>query len=297
MTLFHPAFLATVCVLQLICLAALVWQFHRRRQAEAAARRQHADLAHAARLGLAGELTASIVHEVNQPLGAILSNVDAALLLMQREPPPLDLIGEILTDIRADDLRASDVIRQLRELLKKREIELEPLQLNELVTSAERIVGNLAIRHGVSLRIQLEEQLPLIEGDRTHLLQVLINLALNAMEAMAIQPQNSRRLLLRTRRSHSGKVALEVQDSGPGVPSQLQPQLFEPFFTTKPDGMGMGLTIAKTIVSSHHGTLEAVSTEQGGALFRVRLPAGRVRPAPTFSTSTASTAPTYQEAL
>lgn len=264
--------IAAICALQIVWIGTAVWQFVQRRKAEIKVRHQQAELAHASRLGMAGELTAFIVHEVNQPIGAILSNADAALLLLKRPNPPLDQIQDILIDIRADDLRASDVICQLRALLRKRDIVLAPLSLNDLVADSARIVGNMAIRHAVSFQTQLARDLPDTQGDRTHLQQVLINLALNAMEAMADRPPAERQLIVRTHGCIDGMATIEVHDRGPGVPRAIRDRLFEPYFTTKPEGLGMGLAIARNIVAAHGGQLDFHCPPAGGTVFRLHLP-------------------------
>lgn len=269
---FDELVLAVVCALQLACLGAVYWQHRMRRRVEHQSRHQQVELAHAARLGIAGELTASVVHEINQPLGAILSNVDAALLLINRDPPPLDQILDILVNIREDDLRASDVILHLRALLSKRDIQLKPLSLNELVRGTSRIIGNLAIRHEVKVQTTLAADLPEVDGDWTHIQQVLINLAVNAMEAMADLPSASRMLSIRTLATSSETVTIEVEDRGAGIPLKLRPQVFDTYFSTKADGLGMGLAIVRNIVVAHGGRLEFQCPASGGTVFSVHLP-------------------------
>ncbi|MGH8698464.1 MAG: PAS domain S-box protein, partial [Burkholderiales bacterium] len=197
-------------------------------------------LAHASRLAVMGELTASIAHEINQPLGAILSNADAAELLLESGSGRLDEVRRILADIRKDDLRASQVIRRMRELLGKRPLERQPLDLNEVASGVLQLVGGDAARRGVALEVELAPGLPAVHGDRVHLQQVLLNLLLNGMEAMADPPASrQRRLAVRTARSDGG-VEVAVTDSGPGIPPARLSPLFDSFFTTKKDGMGLG---------------------------------------------------------
>jgi PAS domain S-box-containing protein len=228
-------------------------------------------LAHASRLAVLGELTASIAHEINQPLGAILSNADAAELLLEADSGRLDEVRRILADIRKDDLRASEVIRRMRELLGKRPLARQPLDLNEVASGVLELVGGDAARRGVALEIELAPALPVVPGDRVHLEQVLLNLLLNGMEAMAGTPASPPRLAVRTARSDGG-VEVAVTDSGPGIPRERLPRLFESFFTTKPDGMGLGLSIARSIVEAHGGRIWAENRADGGATFRFTVP-------------------------
>ena len=228
-------------------------------------------LAHASRLAVLGELTASIAHEINQPLGAILSNADAAELLLEAGSGRLDEVRRILADIRKDDLRASEVIRRMRELLGKRPLERQPLDLNEVASGVLQLVGGDAARRGVALEIELAPGLLAVPGDRVHLQQVLLNLLLNGMEAMADTPAAQLRLAVRTARNDGG-VEVTVTDSGPGIPRERLPRLFESFFTTKPDGMGLGLSIARSIIEAHGGRIWAENRPEGGASFRFTMP-------------------------
>lgn len=242
-----------------------------RKRAEEANR----NLAHAARLAVAGELTASIAHEINQPLGAILSNADAAEILLERPHPPLDEIRQILADIRRDDQRASDVIQHLRSLLRKHELEFQSLDCNELIVEVLRLAAADGQRRRVHFAREFAADLPPVPGDRVHLQQVLLNLLLNAMDAMAETPIQRRRVTLRTRRSASNGVEVSVTDTGSGVDPQRIGRIFDSFFTTKKEGMGLGLSIARSIVEAHQGTLVVVNNPEGGATFSFTLPAAR----------------------
>jgi PAS domain S-box-containing protein len=228
-------------------------------------------LAHASRLAVMGELTASIAHEINQPLGAILSNADAAELLLEAGSGRLEEVRRILADIRKDDLRASQVIRRMRELLGKRPLERQPLDLNDVAAGVLQLLGADAARRGVALEIELAPGLPAVHGDRVHLQQVLLNLLLNGMEAMADTPASRRRLAVRTAPDDTG-VGIAVTDSGPGIPRERLPRLFDSFFTTKQDGMGLGLSIARSIVEAHGGRIWAQNRPEGGATFRFTVP-------------------------
>jgi PAS domain S-box-containing protein len=244
-----------------------------RRQAEEA--RQ--ELAHASRLALMGEFTASIAHEINQPLGAILSNADAAELLLGSSPPALDQVRETLGDIGKDALRASGVIKRLRALLRKREIEFQPVDLNEVTADVVLLVRTEAQRRGVVVDSEPLGGLPLVRADRVHLQQVLLNLVLNALEAMAGKP-GERRLTLRSGVNENGSAEVAVSDTGPGIPPERLPRLFEPFFSTKTEGMGLGLSIAQSLVRAHGGKLWAENNPCGGATFRVTLSPDRQQP-------------------
>jgi PAS domain S-box-containing protein len=243
-----------------------------RRQAELEAARQRTDLAHASRLAIVGELTASIAHEINQPLGAILSNAETAEILLQSKQPHLDEVQQILADIRKDDLRASEVIRRMRELLRKRELEFKLIDLNVVASDVLRFVDGETHRRGAEIEKQFADTLPVVRGDVIHLQQVLINLILNGMEAMSESSKSNRRLTIRTAYDGKGNIEVAVEDSGPGIPSERLPQLFDSFFTTKTHGMGLGLSIVRSIVEAHGGRIWAENNASGGACFRFTLP-------------------------
>ena len=250
----------------------LQWQRKKRLRADEEANRQRTALAHVARLGSVGELTASIVHEINQPLGAILANADAATMMLNQQSHPDHELRAILADIRDDNLRASQIIQKLRVLLSKRSLESKPVSLNEVIDSSRSMLGNLAIKHHVTIATELAEDLPLIMGDNTHLQQVLINLSSNAMEAMEAVPPAQRTLTIKTEKSSASHIRLIVADNGPGIPTNILPNIFESFYTTKPEGMGMGLAIVQTIVDAHCGRIETFNDPQGGATFVITFP-------------------------
>jgi PAS domain S-box-containing protein len=232
------------------------------------------ELAHAARLALVGELTASIAHEINQPLGAIHAYADAARLLLKSSPPDLDQVQEILGNICKDDLRASEVIRRLRALLTKRGINRQPVDLNELSSEVVLLVRTELRRRGIRVETEPGDDVPLVPGDKVHLQQVLLNLFLNGMDAMANVP-GERRLTVRTGVNGSGSVEIAVSDTGPGILPDRLPRLFEPFVSTKNEGMGLGLSIARSLVEAHGGRIWAENNADGGATFRFTLPTGR----------------------
>ncbi len=250
----------------LLVLGAIVDITERKRAEEA----RH-ELAHASRLALVGELTASIAHELNQPLGAILSNADAAEMLLESAPESLGEVRQILADIRQDDLRASEVIRRLRGLLRKHKMEIQAVDLNELTADILALIRAETRRRRVAVEAGLAANLPPVWGDKVHLQQVLLNLLLNGMEAMADMP-GEKRLTVRTALNPGGGVEIAVSDSGPGIPEDRLPHLFDPFFSTKKDGMGMGLSLARSIVEAHGGRIWAENNSPAGATFRFALP-------------------------
>jgi PAS domain S-box-containing protein len=238
-----------------------------RKRAEEATER----LAHASRLTVMGELAASIAHEINQPLSAILSNADAAELLLEADTGRVDEVRRILADIRKDDLRASEVIRRTRALLRHRSLEMDAIDINDAVSDVVRLLDAHAHRRQVAVETELWPGLPAVRGDRVHLQQVLLNLLLNGMEAMADTPNPRRRLTVRTE-VNGGGVEVAVTDNGSGIPAATLSRLFESFFTTKADGLGLGLSIARSIVEAHGGRIWAENRPEGGATFRFTMP-------------------------
>jgi two-component system, LuxR family, sensor kinase FixL len=232
-------------------------------------------LAHVQRLAMLGELTAMIAHEVNQPLGAILSNADAAEILMEAPDPPLDQIRTILAGIRKNDLRADEAIRRIRALLRKRQIQMEPVNVNEMVSEVVRLVAGDALRRQVRVRQQLAEDLAPALGDRVHLQQVLMNLILNGMDAMKDTQKSARELVVRTQPDGEGGIEVAVTDCGCGIPAERMPRLFDSFFTTKHEGMGLGLSIARSIVEAHKGRVWAQNNPEGGATFHFKVRAAK----------------------
>ena len=253
--------------LPLMFLAVMIQE---RRHASSALYETQLRLSHAARLAIVGELTASIAHEINQPLGAILSNADAAEMLLDSAPASLPEVRQILNDIRKDDLRASEVIRRLRALLRKREMELEPVDLNEIVLEVVALTGPESRRRGITIETELAANLPLVRGDNVHLQQILLNLLLNGMEAMADVP-GAKTLSVRTALNGTS-VEIAVMDLGSGIGPDRLTQLFAPFFSTKNNGLGLGLSIARSLVEAHGGRIWADNNPDGGATFRFTLP-------------------------
>lgn len=264
--------IVALLILQTALIIVLMAQNHRRRQAQDDAKRQQAEVAHAARLVLVGEMTASIAHEVNQPLSAILSNADAAEMLLSAAPPPIEEIRQILEDIRRDDLRAHEIVRNLRKLLTKRELQMEPVDLDEIARTALLLVKSDAARRGIAVNALLDGALPTVLGDPIHLQQVLLNLIVNAMDSMAEMPVDDRRLTVVTRRRDARSIEVSVIDTGTGVKTTELARLFDSFYTTKPHGMGLGLSIARAIVQTHGGNLWAQSNGARGATFTFTIP-------------------------
>jgi C4-dicarboxylate-specific signal transduction histidine kinase len=245
------------------------------RRSEVALRRNLDEMAHLNRVAAMGELTASIAHEINQPLAAILSNAQAASRFLNGDPPDLAQALECLTDIVADDKRAGEVINRLRGVLKKGEFQESLVNLNEVVSDALRMVRNDSLRRHVTLAFEPSPNLPAVLGDRVQLYQVVLNLVVNGLEASPEQGPDDRWLKVRTAGSIGGTVEITVEDSGRGIAQHDLDRVFEPFFTTKPEGLGMGLSISRSIVQAHRGRLWAENRATGGAMFRCVLPAAQ----------------------
>jgi PAS domain S-box-containing protein len=246
-----------------------------RKLAEMQVRELQKQLAHAARVSIMGELATSIAHELNQPLGAIRLNAEAAVLLLGQEPLPLEDLRAILNAISRDDQRAGEVIHRMRALLLQHEFERHPLQVNLLTEEVLRLINGDAATRKIEIATELSPQLPAIQGDRVHLQQVLLNLVMNAMDAVAGQPPERRRITVSTGITTDDNVEIMVSDSGCGIEPSSLPRLFKPFFTTKENGIGMGLSIADKIIKAHHGRIWAENRPTGGAIFHVVLPANR----------------------
>jgi signal transduction histidine kinase len=225
-------------------------------------------LAHATRVTTLGELAASIAHEVNQPLAAISANGNASLRWINRAEPELEEARQAIAHMLDDTRRASEVIRRIRALAHKGELRHAALDLNAAAEDAARLLRRELSAHAVGLTLALAPGLPAIGGDRIQLQQVIINLLINAMQAIGRGGQ----VELGTALAADGRVLLTVSDSGPGIPAAELPQLFEAFYTTKDDGMGMGLAICRSIVEAHGGRIRALSKLPPGATFEIALP-------------------------
>jgi PAS domain S-box-containing protein len=243
-----------------------------RRRSEIELQRLQGQLAHTSRVSMMGELATAIAHELHQPLGAILRNAEAAELFLEHEPPNLDELRAILADIRADDQRAREVIERLRALLKRRSIEPHALPLGEVLMNVAALTRADAAARCIPVEIDSGLGVPQIMGDGVHLQQVLLNLVLNAMDA--IDGAKSRQRLITVRAEYRGgrQVDVMVSDTGPGIPPGDLGLIFEPFFTTKASGMGIGLSVSRTIIEAHGGRLWAQNNATEGATFRFTLP-------------------------
>jgi len=261
-----------IFALQAAMIAGLLLQRMRRRRAELELQRNREELAHVTRVSTVGELTTSVAHELNQPLGAILSNAEAAEMFLAAEPPALDEVRDILADIRKDDQRASEVIRRMRGLLRKHELAPQAIEINEAVEEVLRLLSIDASTRKVSIKFERAAELPRVWCDPVHFQQVVLNLVLNGMEAMNGLPAEKREVVVRTGPGDSGTVKVAVADSGHGIPVDRLPKLFQPFFTTKKEGMGMGLSIARTIVEAHHGKIWVENNSETGATFCFTVP-------------------------
>jgi len=219
-----------------------------------------------------GELTASIAHEINQPLAAVITNADACLNWLDRDPPDIDAARRSVEWIVEDGNRTSEVIKRVRALAKKTDIEKSLLDITDVANEALTLVQRELSSHGVVLKLTLAPDPPRILGDRVQLQQVIINLVINAVEAMESITDRPRQLTIRSGRHEADNVFLSVADSGVGIPEADAERMFTPFFTTKSSGMGMGLSICRSIVEAHEGRLSSFRNEENGATFRFVLP-------------------------
>jgi signal transduction histidine kinase len=263
---------AIALLFQTALIVGLLYEHRRRRTVEVEARQRMAQLAHLNRQTTAGELSASIAHELNQPLGAILSNAETAELMLDSPTRNDEEIKTILADIKRADQRATDVIMRLRRLFSKSGVEAQDVALNETVGEVIGILAAQAAAHNVTLKTSLIPQPLIVKGDRVQLEQVILNLVANAIDALAEAGTDNRGVKVRIRLLDEDTAELSVSDDGPGVRPDILKQIFEPFFTTKDGGMGMGLAIARTIVEAHGGRLSAENRANGGAIFRLTLP-------------------------
>ena len=243
-----------------------------RKQAELNHQRQNMELARVGRVALMGELAASLAHEVNNPIGAMVANASAAQRLIAAGKLEADELNELLADIVADGRRAGEIVQGIRNMVRKGKERRSSIEINDTIQDLLRIIHAEAVGRDVTVVTEIDWEGCRVMADRVQLLQVLLNLTMNGFEAMSVIRSNARRLIIRAGRNENGEICISVRDSGPGFPGGLAEQLFEPFFSTKAEGTGMGLAIARSIIEAHGGTLSGENCEDGGACFIVRLP-------------------------
>jgi C4-dicarboxylate-specific signal transduction histidine kinase len=246
-----------------------------RRRAEEALRAMQAELAHANRVTAMGQLSASIAHEVNQPIAATVTNAQAALRWLRAQPPDLDEIRDSLDRIVEDGKRAGNVIGGIRTLIHKVPPRKDWFDLQEAILEMVGLTRSEALRQGISMHTRLAGALPVIQGDRTQLQQVILNLILNAIEAMGELDDGNRELWISTEMAAEAGLLVTVRDSGPGLAPADVESVFKAFYTTKPRGMGMGLAICRSMVEAHGGRMWASANEPRGAVFQFTLPLQR----------------------
>src|SRR5882762_6866862 len=242
------------------------------RESERRYREMQMEVAHANRVATMGQLTASIAHEVNQPIAAAATNAEAALRWLGARPPDLQEVGQALGRIVKDAHRAGDVIGRIRELIKKAPSRKDRVDINEAIREVIELTRGEAAKNGASVQTALGEGLPLIEGDRVQLQQVVLNLIVNAVQAMGAVAEGPREMLITTAQAEPDGVLVAVKDSGPGVAPESLEQLFVPFYTTKPGGLGMGLSICRSIIEAHGGRLWVTANLPRGAIFNFTVP-------------------------
>jgi PAS domain S-box-containing protein len=241
------------------------------RESERRYREVEVELAHANRVATMGQLSASIAHEVNQPIAAAITNAHAALRWLGARPPDLEEVRQALGRIVNNAARAGDVIGRIRDLVRKAPPRKDGLEINEAIREVIALTRSEVVKNGVSVQTQLAQGLPLIQGDRVQLQQVILNLIINAVEAMSATGEGSRELLISTGKAESDGVLVAVRDSGPGLAPASFERLFEAFYTTKPGGLGMGLSICRSIIEAHRGRLWATANVPQGAVFQFTL--------------------------
>ncbi len=260
-----------------------------RKQAEIDHQLQSTELARVGRVALMGELAASLAHEVNNPLGAMVANASAGQRLLARGQLEPDELRELLADIVSDGHRAREVIQGIRNMVRKSDASHSLVNINNVIRDLLRIVRADAIARNVSLVAEVDENAGVVLGDRVQLLQVLLNLTMNAFESLTVVRADARRVVVRAEPVQGGKICVSVRDTGPGFPDGLTDQLFEAFFSTKAEGTGMGLAIARSIIEAHGGTLSGGNGAWGGALFTICLPDATEAKSETVQLDTSAT--------
>ena len=252
---------------------AVARDFTDRLKAETEEQERRVELARVTRINMMGEMTTVLAHEINQPLTAIMSNAQAAKRFLSQAPPDIDEVRQILDDIIRDNGRASEVIRAIRALVRKEQPQQEPLDLNEMIRQVIGLLRGDFLLQGLSIGTDLSPGPATVHGDGTQLQQVVLNLILNAAAAMRNAPLAQRRIVVRTAMADNRTIKASVTDFGVGIDENNIERLFEPFYTTKSEGLGMGLSISRTIIKAHEGTMEASNNREGGATFSFTLPA------------------------
>ena len=260
----------TIIPLQSLIIWWLYYEHRRRRAAERESRQHFLEAAKMDRAMTVSAMSASIAHELNQPLGAILNNAEAAEMLLCANLPDLDQLKEILADIRRDDSRAAEIIKRLRALLKHGDLEAKEIDLAEVVNDTIRLIEHQAAERGVVLKVRSVPDNLLVRADRVHIQQVILNVAMNAIDAMQSFPPSARKLELYVNRCN-GEVTVSIKDTGPGIQEDKLASIFEPFVTTKKQGTGIGLSIARTIINTYGGKIWAENEAGGGAIFHFTL--------------------------
>jgi two-component system sensor kinase FixL len=235
-------------------------------------RRLEQEMRQASRTEMMGGLTASLAHELNQPLAAVQSNAQAARRLLAAKRPELGEVKAAIDDVIQDNARAAETIRNVRALFQRGEVQMSPVDLRQILCDVERIARADAIFKSVTLRLDLPTALPTVIGNRTQLIEALMNLASNAFDSVCESADGSREVEIRASQPEAGHIHVSVRDSGKGIEPEVMPRLFDAFFTTKPQGMGMGLAIVRSIIENHGGRLWATRNPNRGATFEFDLP-------------------------
>jgi signal transduction histidine kinase len=260
-------------VLQTMLVAWLLYERRRRQLSEAVARETMSELAHVNRVATAGELSASIVHEVTQPLTGIVATANAALRWLSGSTPNVEKARAAMTQIADAGHRTAEVVRSVRAAFQHEASERRPINMNDLVLRVLALVKAELAKHDIETRTALDRELPSITGDEIQMQQVLLNLIMNAFDSMRARERRPRRLGVRSGLSKGESVLVSIEDNGKGIAEKDLDRLFKPLFTTKSNGMGMGLSICRTIVEAHHGHIWAEPNDGHGAVFRISLPA------------------------
>jgi C4-dicarboxylate-specific signal transduction histidine kinase len=253
-------------------LGAVIVDITDRKRAEEALQQAQADLARLNRVMLLGEMSASIAHEINQPIAAVITNANAGLRWLGAHRPDLDEVRQALGRIVRDGTRAGEVIGHIRALVRKMPPRREPLDINDVIREVIALTHTETQRNAVKWQSRLADDLPLVSADRVQLQQVMINLVINAIDAMAGARDGARELTIVSATDDANDVVVEVQDTGPGLDAEKFDRFFQSFYTTKPEGIGMGLAISRSIAEAHGGRLSAAANEPRGAVFRLTLP-------------------------